>query len=130
MIYNSTVGRIPGSHVATEDGEADSVGGGLRVEDGVRFEVEGNVGGNVDVGEDADLYVGGNVGGNVSAAEGSLVTIDGNVGGNVRTEGDITLNGRVGGNVEVVGDGEADVDEAQVDPSSELSTSRKAASAL
>jgi len=108
------VERIPGSHVATEDAEVDSVGGSLRVEDGVTFEVEGNVGGNVDVAEDADVYVGGNVGGNLTAGAGSMVTIEGNVGGNVRTEGDVTLNGRVGGNVEVFGDGEADVDEAQV----------------
>ncbi|MEY2424617.1 MAG: hypothetical protein QOI61_189 [Actinomycetota bacterium] len=103
-----------GSHVATEDDEVDSVGGSLRVEEGVSFEVDGNVGGNADVQEDADLYVGGNVGGNLTAAAGSLVTVEGNVGGNVRTEGAVTLNGRVGGNVEVLGDGEADIDEAQV----------------
>ncbi|MEY2468482.1 MAG: hypothetical protein QOF21_1180 [Actinomycetota bacterium] len=108
------MGRIPGSHVATEDDEVDAVGGSLRVEEGVRFEVDGNVGGNVDVREEADLYVSGNVGGNLTAAAGSLVTIEGNVGGNVRTEGEVTLNGRVGGNVEVIGDGEVEIDEAQV----------------
>lgn len=113
-IYGGAVQRIPGSHVAAEDDEADAVGGNLRVEEGVRFEVDGSVGGNVNVREDADLYVGGNVGGNLTAAAGALVTVEGNVGGNVRTEGGVTLNGRVGGNVEVVGDGEVDVDEAQV----------------
>jgi cytoskeletal protein CcmA (bactofilin family) len=108
------VEKISGSHVAADDDEVAAVGGSLRVEAGVTFEVEGSVGGNLDVDEDADVFIGGNVGGNLKAGAGSLVTIDGNVGGNVRTEGDVTLNGRVGGNVVVFGEGEVDVDERQV----------------
>lgn len=106
--------RIPGNHVAEEDAVVEAVGGNLRVEAGVSFEVQGNVGGNVVVDADADLIVEGNVGGNLTVGDGSLVTIEGNVGGNVRTEGDVTLNGRVGGNVEVDGLGDVEVDESRV----------------